>query len=100
MRRRTNAPVSGRELFAAVQDLLRMSSSWFDAGVSQPVVHLPFGLVACEPVSFLNSADKLFGTTLNLVEVVIGELSPLLPNTTLDLRPLTFEGVFVHCFLR
>jgi hypothetical protein len=64
--------------------------------VSQEVVHLPFGLVALDTVSLLNLADELFGPTLNLVEVVIGELSPLFANATLDLRPLAFQCVFVH----
>src|SRR5262245_60712446 len=52
---------------------------------------LPFRLGSLNAVAFLNPTDELFGTALDDVEIVAGELSPLLPGLTLELRPLSLQ---------
>jgi hypothetical protein len=61
-----------------------------------PVINLTFGFVTRDAIPFLNPAEELFALAMNSVNIVVGELSPLLADFALQLVPLSFEGVFVH----
>jgi hypothetical protein len=65
-----------------------------------PRVKLPFGLITCDPVAFLDLADELLRATLDLIQIIIGQLSPLLTNLSLELCPLTLQSVLVHAVLQ
>jgi len=50
--------------------------------LSRPIVNLSLGLIAGNTVTLLDFSDELFGLSLYAIEVVIGQLSPLLPNAS------------------
>jgi len=64
--------------------------------VRPPGIELSLGFVFRDAVPFLESAHQLLTPPLNLIEVVVGQLAPLLANPTLELRPLTFQRVLIH----
>src|SRR5215467_14090094 len=55
-----------------------------------------FRLVARVAVSLLEQTEDLLGSALDLVEVVVRELAPLLLDLALHLGPLAFQHVLVH----
>src|SRR5215472_602668 len=57
---------------------------------------LHFRLVARVAVPLLEQTENLLGSALDLVEVVVGELAPLLLDLALHLGPLAFQHVLVH----
>src|SRR5215471_12692098 len=65
-----------------------------------PRVNLSFRLFSCNAVAFLDFADELLHASLYHVHVVVGELAPFLADVTFELRPLTFQRVFIHVFLQ
>src|SRR4029453_9624014 len=70
------------------------------SSIPHPGIDLPLRFVAGHTVAFLNSPDQLLSTPLDLVKVVVSQLSPFLANTTLQLGPLAFQGVLVHLNLQ
>jgi hypothetical protein len=58
------------------------------------------GFVASNPVTFLDSTDKLLTLSLYAIQVIIGELAPLLTNAPLQLIPLASQSVLVHIHLQ
>src|SRR5262245_55068532 len=64
--------------------------------LTDPLVDLPFGLVASDAVAFLNPAHELLGLALDEVQIVIGQHTPLLANLALELIPLSLERVLIH----
>src|SRR6187431_1719310 len=65
-------------------------------------LELPLGLIASDTIAFLNPAYQLIALSADHVEIVIGEFAPLLLHLPLELFPIAFEDVLVHCcsFLR
>src|SRR5215207_5228599 len=61
-----------------------------------PVLDLPFGFVAADAVTFLDASEQLVALAGDDVEVVVGQLAPLLLGLALELFPVAFDGVFVH----
>src|SRR5215471_1573906 len=66
--------------------------------LTDPLVDLPFGLVASDAVAFLNFAHELLRLALDEVQIVIGQHAPLLANLALELVPLSLERILVHGF--
>src|ERR1043165_1581444 len=62
----------------------------------EPVVHVLADLVLGEAVALLQLAFELVAAALDDVEIVIGELAPLLLRRALELLPVTFNPVPVH----
>src|SRR5262249_44272927 len=65
-------------------------------GRDLPFLELTFCLLTGNPVPLLDLADELLRTTLDLIEVVVGQLPPFLADFALELIPLAFKHVFVH----
>src|SRR5262249_13090743 len=63
----------------------------------EEVVHLALRFVLRAPVAFLDLAGQDLRVAVNLVEVVIRELAPLLAYLAPELLPLSLERVLVHC---
>src|SRR5215471_19611953 len=76
-------------------------SSWrrLGAGALDPVFDLLFGLGSSHAVPLLNETHELLRLTLDDVQIVIGQLAPLLARLALELIPLSLERVFVHSVL-
>jgi len=60
---------------------------------------LLFSLVSSVPVALLEQTEQLVGFALNLVEVIVRELAPLLLDLPLHLPPLPLQDVFIHQIL-
>jgi hypothetical protein len=65
----------------------------------QPSIDVALGIVFRDTIAFLNAANELFAITLDLVEVVAGEVAPLFLNLTFELRPVSFNAIPVHAEL-
>jgi hypothetical protein len=63
---------------------------------SQEIVDLSLRIVTRIAVTFLNSADQLFGITLRAIEVVIRQFSPPRFDFPFELMPFSFQDIFVH----
>src|SRR5436190_74605 len=61
-----------------------------------PIVDLLLGLVLADTVGILDLADQLVALAGDLVEVVVGELAPLLLHFALHLLPVSSDAVPVH----
>ena len=62
----------------------------------EPVVHVLVDLVLGETVTLLQLAFELFAAAFDDVEIVIGELAPLLFDFALSLFPISFDAVPVR----
>lgn len=58
--------------------------------------HLVFGIVAGKAVAFLHRSQQLVPLALDAIEVVVGQLSPLLFHASAKLLPLAFNGIPIH----
>src|SRR5262245_35902270 len=67
--------------------------------VFEPSVDLALGVVLGNAVALLKPARKLGALALDHIEVVVGELAPLLLNLALELFPVAFDAVPIHGFL-
>src|SRR5438874_8162938 len=68
--------------------------------ISQPAVDLPLGFVPLDAVTLLNPADELGALALDQIEIVTGELAPLLLHPASHLFPVSFHAIPVHhCLL-
>src|SRR5262249_36484119 len=65
----------------------------------QPVVDLALRLVLGVAVALLQAAGELRALAFDHVQVVVGELAPLLPDLTFKLLPVAFDAIPVHCSL-
>jgi hypothetical protein len=61
--------------------------------VAHPGVDLLLRLVLGDAVALLDLADELGAAPLDGVEVVIGELAPLLLNAPAELLPIAFDAI-------
>ena len=59
-------------------------------------VDLALGLVLGDTVALLDASKQLVALAGDHVQVVVGELAPLLLDLALDLLPISFDTVFVH----
>jgi hypothetical protein len=66
------------------------------AGGALPGRDLLLGLVLGHAITFLDLAGQLGATTLDDVEVVVGELAPLRLDLALELLPVAFDAIPVH----
>src|SRR3954469_9197886 len=65
-----------------------------------PVADLLLGLLPRDAVRLLDPAQQQVALSRDHVELVIGELAPLLQRVALELLPVAFDAVPVHfCFL-
>src|SRR5262245_2509630 len=64
--------------------------------VLQPGVDLLFGLLLHDAVALDQGARELVALASEVLDVIVGELSPLRPDLTLELIPLTFDLRPVH----
>src|SRR6185436_12709964 len=62
-----------------------------------PLLQLLLGLVLADAVRVLDLANQLVAITGDPVQVVVGELAPLLLHFALHLLPVAFDAVPVHC---
>src|SRR4029078_2822774 len=66
------------------------------AGVALPGGELPLGFVLGNPVALLDLAGELVAVAGHELEVVVGELAPLLLHLCGDLLPVAPDAVPVH----
>src|SRR5262245_65209569 len=64
----------------------------------KPGVDLAIGFVLRHAVALLKPAAELRALTLDDVEVVAGELAPLLLNLAFELLPIAFDTIPIHRF--
>src|SRR4051812_34809811 len=64
--------------------------------VIQPVVDIARRLVAGNAIAFLHFADELIFSSVELIDLVVGQLAPLFLDAAFELGPLAFENVVVH----
>ena len=62
----------------------------------EPILHILFGLVLGKAVAFLNLALELVLPPIDDVEVVVGEPTPLLLGSALELFPVPFDSIPVR----
>src|SRR5688572_23203794 len=62
----------------------------------QERIHFVFGLLLRIAVALLKDAHETLGAPFDAIDVVVGELSPLLFDRTLQLKPLALEDIGVH----
>src|SRR5215510_14715167 len=63
--------------------------------LSDEAVNFFLSLVTSVAITFLNHTDQLIQTTVNTVQVVVGQLAPELLNTTTDLFPLAHQDILI-----
>jgi hypothetical protein len=61
-----------------------------------PIIDIPTDLIPRQTVSLLNLSFELFATTIDNVQIIVSELSPLLFDTTFNLSPISFHSIPVH----
>src|SRR5215467_2228712 len=62
----------------------------------EPVVHVLAGLVLGQTIALLKLALELIAAAVDDVEVIVGELAPLLLDPAFDLLPVSFHAIPVH----
>src|SRR5262245_49121190 len=63
---------------------------------SGPVVDLAAGLVLADAVVLLHVPDQLVALARDAIDVIVGQLAPLLLGLALELAPIAFNAVPVH----
>jgi hypothetical protein len=61
-----------------------------------PLIDALFGFIFGDAISLLDLAYQLFASTLDLIEIIVRQISPLLFDLALELFPLTGHLVPVH----
>jgi hypothetical protein len=62
-----------------------------------PAIDFVLDLIALSPVTGLQPADQFVTLAFDDIEVIVGELAPLLSGLALDRRPIAFYSIPVHC---
>jgi hypothetical protein len=62
----------------------------------EPGIDLALGLVPRHAVALLKPAAELHALTLDDVEIVVGELAPLLLSLAFELFPIAFNSIPIH----
>jgi hypothetical protein len=60
------------------------------------LLHLSLGLLARQSVALLQFSGELFGMTFELLQVILGQLAPLLLQLSPDLVPRTRSTIACH----
>ena len=55
-----------------------------------------FGLVLGHAVTLLDLASQIFRVAFGNIEIIVGQLAPLLLDAALELLPLALDSIFVH----
>src|SRR5687768_15567522 len=61
--------------------------------IVEPVVDIACRLIAGDAVPLLHFADQLIATSIELIDLVVGQLAPLFLDAAFQLRPFTLENV-------
>ena len=61
-----------------------------------PVFHLVFSFLSGDPVLFLNFSEELVAFSLDFVQFIIGQLTPLFFHFAFDLLPIAFRLIPIH----
>src|SRR5262249_23750931 len=64
--------------------------------IFEEAVHFRLCLVLGAAVALLNLAGEDLGISVNLIQIVVSELAPPLPDPALQLFPLSLQGLRVH----
>src|SRR5882757_6787865 len=64
----------------------------------EPGIDLALRLVPRNAVALLQPAGELLALALDHIEVVVGELAPLLLSLALELFPVAFDTIPIHRF--
>src|ERR1700738_1856563 len=81
---------------------IRGVRAWFVKSRSlpvQPIVDRLVRRVFGDAGAFLNLALKLFALAGDLVEIIIRKMTPLLLDLALELFPVSFNAIPIHCKL-
>src|SRR5262245_3951280 len=62
----------------------------------QPAVDCALGLVPGVAVALLQAAGEFLAPALNNVQVIVGELAPLLLGLAFELLPVSFDAIPIH----
>src|SRR5215468_9134944 len=84
----------------SVMGVLLASERPIEVDVAQPGLegaHLAFGLVAREAVLLLDLAHELVALAVDDVELVVRQLAPLFFDLALELLPVAFDAIPIHC---
>src|SRR5205823_4449229 len=65
-------------------------------GQAHKIVDFLLGLLASVTISLLKLADELLSVALDLVDVVLRQLSPPASDVSSYLKPFAFENILVH----
>jgi hypothetical protein len=61
-----------------------------------PLAPLTLCDIALDAVPLLNSAYEPVASAGDLIDLIVGELSPLLPDLAFELLPVSFDSIPVH----
>src|SRR5262245_60256227 len=67
--------------------------------VLQPGIDLLLGLVLGVPITLLQAAGELLALAFDHVDIVVGELAPVLLHFAFELVPVSFHTIPVHHLL-
>ncbi|CAH1654058.1 hypothetical protein CHELA1G11_10725 [Hyphomicrobiales bacterium] len=68
-------------------------------GSFEPVIDLPLGFVLRDAIALLQLSGEFRAFTLHDIQIVVGELAPLLLQIPLELLPVTFNAIPIHITL-
>lgn len=63
-----------------------------------PLFYLFFSGLVFDPLDFPDASGQFFTVAVDLIEIIIGQLAPLLLDRAFYLLPFAFKNVFVHRF--
>jgi hypothetical protein len=81
---------------------VRRGKNWYWRGCRRldtlifPVFYLPLGFFFADSVLFLDLADELVAFAFDLIQFVIGELTPFFLNLAFDLFPISLCLIPIH----
>jgi hypothetical protein len=61
-----------------------------------PIINVLASLILRKAISFLNFTFQLITTTVDHIEIIIGELAPFFLNFAFDLLPISLDPIPVH----
>src|SRR3954451_25157138 len=65
----------------------------------EPGIDLPLGVILCDTIALLKPPGEFRPFALDHVEIVVGELAPLLLSLAFELFPVAFNAVPIHVLL-
>jgi hypothetical protein len=64
----------------------------------KPLVGLFLGFFTGHAIALLQAPDKIIAAAGHILQIVVGQFSPLFPNVSLELLPFAFYLVPIHIF--